>query len=285
MPECVNCKKNFTEQTLKSYDGKHCGRCYSRLKTTTPEQSEERWYSSILRTFREFNVRDERPATPISQDYVKIPDGGKVRSTIPKAVRDRVWKIWIGNEMKGKCYVCDKDIWFTDFHCAHITADALGGEVTVENLRPSCPTCNMSMGTHNLVDFVIGYGMKPDNYRIRPVQLKELLLRIPPTWDRRIVLKIINDRVKNVELGEWITYITWMIFDLPENMPEHIAMLLVLKKISIVGKKPEDALPAVISVISEIWDEWHARFKTSVMKDLTNYKVYFLAYDTAAWAS
>lgn len=280
MPDCATCKKNFTEQTIKSYDGKNCGRCYAKLQENIPE---EKWYSPMVKAFQNFNLREENAnkSEPIARNYVKISEPAKTRATIPKAVRDKVWKIWIGDEMRGKCYVCDKDIWFTDFHCAHITADVLGGEVTVENLRPSCPTCNMSMGTHDLIEFAVSYGMQPDNYRIQPIKVKDLLLRIPPIWNRRIVLKILNEQIKNVEFLKWISYITWMIFDLPDNIPEHIAMLLLLKKISVVNKKPSEVLPEIIKTISEIWEEWHVRFKLSVSRDIRNYEVYLSVYDAA----
>jgi len=45
-----------------------------------------------------------------------------------------------------------------DFHCGHVIAEAKGGETVIENLRPICKKCNLSMGTDNLNDFRKRYG-------------------------------------------------------------------------------------------------------------------------------
>lgn len=39
------------------------------------------------------------------------------------------------------------------FECGHVVAEALGGQSTIENLRPICKDCNLSMGTKNLFEF------------------------------------------------------------------------------------------------------------------------------------
>jgi len=55
--------------------------------------------------------------------------------------------------MNGKCYVCDKKIDFRDMECGHIVAHALGGEITFNNLQPTCKTCNRDMGVMNLNEY------------------------------------------------------------------------------------------------------------------------------------
>lgn len=76
------------------------------------------------------------------------------RKQIPKKIRGQVWAFHFGTSTKGVCYCCKKsldvfDIW----HAGHILSRASGGADTADNLRPVCPSCNLSMGTENMDDF------------------------------------------------------------------------------------------------------------------------------------
>jgi len=39
------------------------------------------------------------------------------------------------------------------FHCGHIVSHANGGSMHIDNLRPICASCNLSMGTQNMNEF------------------------------------------------------------------------------------------------------------------------------------
>ena len=58
-----------------------------------------------------------------------------------------------GKKYIGYCTVCAKEIDVWMFHCAHIKARASGGATVRANLTPTCPSCNLSMGTQNLNEF------------------------------------------------------------------------------------------------------------------------------------
>ena len=45
------------------------------------------------------------------------------------------------------------EIKMNSFHCGHVLAVVNGGKTSVDNLRPICAACNLSMGTENLEDF------------------------------------------------------------------------------------------------------------------------------------
>lgn len=83
----------------------------------------------------------------------------KRRTAIPQPVREQVWRKYLGNVMDGGCYCCDKGISFTGFHAGHVISDAQGGQATIENLRPVCSSCNLSMGTMLMSDYVQKYGL------------------------------------------------------------------------------------------------------------------------------
>ena len=56
--------------------------------------------------------------------------------------------------MSGSCFCCKKILEaLDDWHAGHIIAHANGGRDNVENLRPVCISCNLSMGTENMDDF------------------------------------------------------------------------------------------------------------------------------------
>lgn len=81
------------------------------------------------------------------------------KKTIPKALRASVWHAYIGQEIgMTKCPCCEtSDITPFNFECGHIMAETKGGSTTIDNLRPICGTCNRSMGTMEMNEFIQTY--------------------------------------------------------------------------------------------------------------------------------
>ena len=82
------------------------------------------------------------------------PEAVKKKS-IPKVVKDLAWNKWVGEDVaRTKCMCCGvNEIKMSGFHCGHVLAEANGGSMTVDNLRPICAACNLSMKTENLDEF------------------------------------------------------------------------------------------------------------------------------------
>lgn len=80
----------------------------------------------------------------------------ETKKTIPKPLKIKVWNTYIGENIgKAKCLCCKNvDITQLIFECGHIIAEANGGETSLSNLRPICSTCNKSMKTLNMNDFI-----------------------------------------------------------------------------------------------------------------------------------
>ena len=80
----------------------------------------------------------------------------KKKKQIPKALKKLVWDTWVGpNVGCTKCLCCKhEEIRQIEFHCGHIISESTGGETTVENLRPICAQCNLSMGAMNMNQFI-----------------------------------------------------------------------------------------------------------------------------------
>jgi 5-methylcytosine-specific restriction endonuclease McrA len=73
----------------------------------------------------------------------------KKKQAIPSLMRTQIWNRWIGID-KGqvKCPYCQiNNITPFFFECGHVLAEAKGGEVSIENLRPICGECNRKMST------------------------------------------------------------------------------------------------------------------------------------------
>ncbi len=88
-----------------------------------------------------------------------IKEKPKRKQTIPRALKIQIWDKWIGiDKGTSKCLCCNvSDINQQNFACGHIIAESNGGEITVDNLKPVCTTCNSSMGTMNMNDFIQQY--------------------------------------------------------------------------------------------------------------------------------
>lgn len=92
---------------------------------------------------------------PKEEEAIKIK-----KKQIPQKVRHLTWNEYIGEDRgTGVCCCCKKtSISQQNFHCGHFISEKNGGECMVENLRPICAGCNLSMGSKNMDDFMIECG-------------------------------------------------------------------------------------------------------------------------------
>ena len=108
---------------------------------------------------REINNNQIKEVSNNNKDKKKIKKP-KMKS-IPLALKRKVWDHWVGEQIgKTKCPCCKlTDITQLNFSCGHIKAEANGGILHVLNLRPVCVSCNSSMGTKNMNEFISEYGL------------------------------------------------------------------------------------------------------------------------------
>jgi 5-methylcytosine-specific restriction endonuclease McrA len=90
------------------------------------------------------------------------------KKTIPKIVKDLCWSKWIGDDIaKHTCLCCGtNEIKMNSFHCGHVVAESNGGPTTVDNLKPICATCNLSMGSENMDTFKRRCGFVNEPFRL-----------------------------------------------------------------------------------------------------------------------
>jgi hypothetical protein len=97
----------------------------------------------------------------IKKTIKKEIDEKKIKKkTIPPSLKIKVWNKHIGDEIgKTKCLCCKlQDIYQASFSCGHIISEHFGGELKLNNLKPICSSCNSSMGTKNMDDYIKEYG-------------------------------------------------------------------------------------------------------------------------------
>ena len=96
----------------------------------------------------------------IKKDKVVNPIKLVKKQKIPHVLRMKVWNKWIGIKVgETKCLCCKlNDISQLNFNCGHIVAESKGGELKEDNLKPICQSCNSSMGTQNMNEFILKYG-------------------------------------------------------------------------------------------------------------------------------
>lgn len=84
-------------------------------------------------------------------------DNSKLRKSIPKSLKKDLWKNHFGNNFKGRCFCCKKEIMRDKFEVGHYISVANGGSDNLNNLRPICFDCNRSMGQINMQEFISQY--------------------------------------------------------------------------------------------------------------------------------
>ena len=96
----------------------------------------------------------------IKQEQLKQETIRKKKQSIPKNVKINVWNTHIDSNIhRHKCLCCKKAIISnTEFDVGHIISEKNGGTLEINNLRPICSSCNHSMGTTNMIEYIIKYG-------------------------------------------------------------------------------------------------------------------------------
>ena len=79
------------------------------------------------------------------------------KAAIPKAIREQCWLNTIGKKYESKCYVkwCNNTMNVFDFHVGHDIPESKGGTLDLENLKPICARCNLSMSdTYTIQEWI-----------------------------------------------------------------------------------------------------------------------------------
>ena len=93
------------------------------------------------------------------ESCINIEKKIKKKKSIPLILKRKVWDKYVG-ECIGKtlCLCCNlTPIVQASFSCGHIISEFNGGKLELDNLRPICVSCNSSIGTNNMDEFIKKY--------------------------------------------------------------------------------------------------------------------------------
>ena len=137
--QCTYCQNNYGNMKAHLLDTHTCLWCHA---TGLKDKDDH------MRSCKEYIKWDAEPTHQIA-----IPKKKKER--IPAHIKTIVWRTYIGNEKpEAKCYCCNHEtVDIRNFECGHVTAEAKGGPLTVDNLRPICRGCNGAMGTMSMEEY------------------------------------------------------------------------------------------------------------------------------------
>lgn len=81
-------------------------------------------------------------------DIIDENDYKKRKETIPKRIREMVWTTYNSTVFESKCYIdwCDNKVNVFNFQVGHDIPESKGGTLDINNLKPICGSCNLSMG-------------------------------------------------------------------------------------------------------------------------------------------
>ena len=124
----------FYEKLLKKYEK------YDKLKNKLSSNKDESKKDESKKNDKEKKVK-------------------KPKEKIPTSVKNTLWSQHFPNVLEGKCKCCQTEVISrNNFDCGHIISEKNGGKIHLDNLKPICRSCNSSMGTQNMTDFIIKYG-------------------------------------------------------------------------------------------------------------------------------
>lgn len=164
-----NSNNNKTEQlTLIEQLEKQKQEIELKMKEETKRQEEEKRQKEKEKEEEEKRQKEEEETKrqkdkeeETKRQKEKEKEDKKKKQSIPKNVRVIIWNHYIGEDIiKHKCLCCKKvTISNTNFDVGHVLSEKNGGTHEINNLRPICFACNHSMGSENMIDFVVKYGL------------------------------------------------------------------------------------------------------------------------------
>lgn len=88
------------------------------------------------------------PENAVAKPPEKQPERHR-KETIPRALREQVWIRTAGRQFEIQCPIhwCRNIVTVFDFHVGHNIPERAGGTLDLENLKPLCARCNLSMGS------------------------------------------------------------------------------------------------------------------------------------------
>jgi len=127
---------------------------YLGMHLMTGQEYSYEWVKEIIQEETGHHLKKQKNMNPKTK-----------KKRIPKQLRLQVWDTYIGEQHgTSYCYCCRNekiDKGKPTWECGHIKAEAENGSIHLNNLRPICKSCNLSMGTEHMTEYIKKF--YPDN--------------------------------------------------------------------------------------------------------------------------
>jgi hypothetical protein len=155
----------FYEKLLKKYEKfDKLKKKLNTKKEDTKKEDTKKEETKKEETKKEDTKKTEKKVKEILVEEIKeeVEKEKKVKKTkekIPASVKNTLWSLYFPNALQGNCQCCQTEVISkNNFDCGHIISEKEGGEIKLDNLKPICRSCNSSMSTMNMNDFMKKYG-------------------------------------------------------------------------------------------------------------------------------
>lgn len=159
---CTECDKIYKSRNSLKYhneihEKKKCEDLMKQLKEINEKLQKLKEDNEKIQKLKEKNEKLQNTIK-----LIKSMKNVNKKKVISHALKTKVWYTWIGKNIGAtSCSCCEiNEITQMNFNCGYIQAESKGGSRLVENLKPVCKSCKLSMGTQNMWDFKIWMDLK-----------------------------------------------------------------------------------------------------------------------------
>jgi 5-methylcytosine-specific restriction endonuclease McrA len=141
-------EKNKTPKVSYLYTSK------TSLTTRTPIKSSKGKKTTPTSPIKTPIISPTPDDTSNANTTVNVIIPNRKRETVTSDIREKLWDELYPSSCKFECVICDKSDYPFNFEISHIISNNNGGSETIENLTLLCRTCNRSMQTTDVKQYV-----------------------------------------------------------------------------------------------------------------------------------
>ena len=140
----IKCNKKYN---AKKYNAKKYNVKKYNAKKYNAKKYNVKKYNNKVKGHKKLNNKKIKQIINISSKPITTNEH-YLKEHIPKRVRELVWTTYNGKVFSCNCYVtwCDNKLNVFNFQVGHDLPESKGGTLDIDNLKPICSNCNLSMG-------------------------------------------------------------------------------------------------------------------------------------------